>query len=130
MLADDDPRTSNAAAVGLVRLSVRRPKILVGVLDYLDRELKQTREVKVSPKERAETAFMVTTNGILSEMYQLTRGPRGRRTLKASIGHLRTMRDVHTKDQILRLIVQAIDPGGELGPGGRPQFKGLQEADE
>ena len=121
LLKDDNPRIGNAAAAGLMSLSVRRPALMATVLDYMDAELTNPRAMPVTEEAMpqpttlpARTVLRTLANGrvvtevlggwnstgprysdLSSEIYQFHRQPDSRQVLLSSLPHLKSLRDRH-----------------------------------
>lgn len=137
-LRDMNPRVSNAAAVALMRFSIREPKLMATVLDYLDSEMANPRPVPVIPgvADQSSTAGTMQqvpiqrmmpdgtvavsyrtvmqpatpATELLTELWNFHRQPDSRDTLQQSVKHLTSLRDKYAgRDNYLWMIVAELE---------------------
>lgn len=137
-LRDPNPRVSNAAACGLMKFSIREPKLMATVLDYLDSEMENPRPVPLIPGVTDQSSAGVTIQQVpeqrvmsdgtvavsyrsvmqaatpatelSTELWNFHRQPVSRDTLQQSLKHLTSLRDKYAgRDNYLWMIVAELE---------------------
>ena len=115
LLTDEDVRMSHAAATALLKISVRRPKLVATVLDYLDSELSNPRAAPAASMSSQNYGHL-----LLSELQQFVTQPGAREALLPAMPHLKSLRDKHpAASGMLSSIMMQLDPAQGRSVRGR-----------
>lgn len=147
LLLDSDPYVGNAAASSLIKFSLRQPKLMASVLDYLDAELtnprrspnstggsqitmRRVQEVLpnggVTIREVPVHMGIQSQNPLSEELWNFHRQPESRDVLLKSLPHLKSLREKHANtDRYLSMIVAELNGQQEnaANPGSRPRTR-------